>query len=150
MMLSAFQKTLAFGMVCVVATLSGIAFYHRINVKHINTGIATLEPMESVVKVANSTPWHHPRVTRSHVFMGVTLPETGDCNPSLTGKISRNSRVFPMPETSMVIYNRVSKCGSATVQKIIASLKGLNQFTGRVSHIYDQRRIMNSEQVRHE
>ncbi len=98
MMLSAFQKTLAFGMVCVVATLSGIAFYHRINVRHINTGIATLEPMESVVKVANSTPWHHPRVTRSHVFMGVTLPETGDCNPSLTGRYQEIRVCFQCPK----------------------------------------------------
>ena len=45
MMRSAFQKRMAFGMVCVVAVLLGIEFYHRINAR-IVTGIATLEEMD--------------------------------------------------------------------------------------------------------
>ncbi len=126
---------LAFGMALIVAVLLGISFYHRIKERYVTDLV---------------TPWHHPPATGHHVFMGMKLPETRDCNLPLSGRVSIIPRVFPMPETSMVIYNRVSKSGSTTVQKIIASLKGLNQFTGRVSHIYDQRRIMNSEQVRHE
>ncbi len=142
-------RVLAFGLACIVAVLLSILFYHRINARFVS-GLATLKQKELVLRAANGTPWHHPSGTRCHVFMGVTLPETGDCNPPLSGRVSTVPNVFPMPETSMVIYNRVSKSGSTTVKKIIASLKGSNQFHSRVSHIYDKRRVKDSKQVRHE
>ncbi len=123
-----------------------VGFYHGNYVIH-KYRRAELEPTGVVVKATNSKPQPTQNMTRCHVFMGATLSNTKDCNPAIGDEFSGTSRVFPMVNVSMVIFNRVPKCGSSTVNTVTRSLAERNRYTRIHSRIYDHHEIKSNEQV---
>ncbi len=113
--------------------------------------IAELKQVGSVVKTTNSTLHPPQNVTRCHVFMGVALPNKENCYPLLGDELSRKARrVFPMVNVSMVIFNRVLKCGSSTVNTVTRNLAEKNKYTRVHSRIYDNHELKSKEQVWHQ
>ncbi len=107
------------------------------------TVIGTVEQADMVVQATRST-----RTSPGcHTFMGVTLPKTKACYLSLGGDLLRKPHTFPITNVSMMIYNRVHKCGSETVNSVIGKLARKNQFTYRHSKMFHHHLVPSDKQV---
>ncbi len=97
------------------------------------TVIGTVEQVDMAVQTTRTTQ--------------KSLPKTKACYPSLGGDLLRKPHAFPMTNVSMVIYNRVHKCGSETVNSVLGKLARKNQFTYRHSQIFDHHLVPSDKQV---
>ncbi len=106
--------------------------------------IKRVEQVDMVVKATRSTP----KPPGCHTFMGVTLPNTKACYPSLGGELPRKQHPFPMTNVSMVVYNRVPKCGGKTTISVLDNLARRNEFTFRHAQTFGDITILSDKQVR--
>jgi hypothetical protein len=76
----------------------------------------------------------------------------GDYDPEKDPLMAFEESGVNSPETladvDRVFYNRVAKCGSRTVMRILEKLEKLNNFTIYKSKVYDKMKMQLEEQVR--
>ncbi len=112
--------------------------------KFYDSVIKRVEQADMVVKATRSTP----KPPGCHTFMGVTLPNTKACYPSMGGELPRKQHPFPMTNVSMVVYNRLPKCGGRTTVSVFDKLARRNEFTFRDVRTSDGSFTPSDERVR--
>ena len=68
-------------------------------------------------------------------------------DPMIKFEDSGVNSIESLPQVDRVFYNRVAKCGSRTVMRILEKLEKLNNFTIYKSKIYDKMKLQLEEQV---